>query len=173
MKNEYPTLKLYIVGVILLFLLLVIAFIVNADEPMIRRAGRRVVPSGVDAECQFVTAPWGVPCRVGPEDCSMHFYPMFFSENRIVHFKLITDQSLGGGDELGIDFTDRSGYELSYEWDGTTPKWVEWYVRQEDGSYLEVPIKGCYCNEREGVVYVCINGEVQETVSKKGDGDAG
>jgi len=163
MKPEHHLLKIYITAVALLVLMLVVAFSFSGEPPLPLRVKKRLPVAGEEEQCQHVGAPWGSACRISSELCEIKNYtPLFFSDNRIIYFKLVTNESLPGGKEEAIDFTVHKSMDIDHQWDETPVLWVEWYIRSPGKEYDEIPDKGCYCNEREGVVYICTDGRVRE-----------
>ena len=141
---------------LLIVLCLVAAPAMAQDDPiLIRRPTDRVVATRSSPECVYVESIWGAPCSV---DCKLDYTPLWFGDNRVMYFKLMTNKNAYGPTESSHDFTGtNSGQELSVTW-GDDLKWVEWWVRDPDGEYGEVPLKGCYCNDLTGVVTVCFKG---------------
>ena len=152
-----------VIGAILVAFMFLFSCLVDAADPQIRQAGKRVAPLKTDTKCAYVGSPWGVPCDVR-QVCGLQFVPMFFGEGRIVKFQLLTDQNKYGPTDASYDFTDRPGIKLDVQWPGII-KWAEWYAAAPGEEFQDVPLKGCYCNERESVIYVCINGEIDDIVS--------
>lgn len=134
----------------------------ESPEPL--RPDRRVAPIKADPSCKYVQSPWGVPCSVPFEECSLHLMPMFPSGvPRQITVKLLTSKSIDDGDEATVPW-DGGAKELTIRWDGAPLKWVEWYIRNADGDYGDVPAVGCYCNEPTGEVVRCILGIREEEV---------
>jgi hypothetical protein len=132
-----------------------------ADDPpvLVRRSPGRTLPVKSAPECVYVESPWGSPCHV---ECDMQYFPIFFSDNRVVEFRLITDENAYGPSESSYDFSDVDGRKVEVDWtDGLS--WVEWYVREPGEEYDDIPLMGCYCDDYQGVVNICIDGFLIET----------
>jgi hypothetical protein len=137
------------------------------ETPLTKRPSGRVVAEKNAPECKYVESPWGTPCRV---TCEQHYYPMWFGDNRIVEFRLMTNDNDYGPSDSSFDFTDQGGVLLGIDWSHSL-KWVEWYDRSPGGEFKAVPFLGCYCNDYEGVVYICQDGVLVEIVGAKVAGD--
>jgi hypothetical protein len=137
------------------------ATIATAGETqLIKRPTDRVTAEKNASECRYVESVWGSPCRV---KCEVIYVPMFFGTNRIVHFRLNTDRNdLGPTDSL-FDFSQQESIGLSTNYAGSL-RWVEWFDREPGQEFNTIPLQGCYCNEIEGVVYICIGGRLVEIV---------
>jgi hypothetical protein len=134
------------------------ATIATAGEtPLVKRPTGRKVASTNAPECKYVESPWGTPCRV---TCEMHYYPMFFSDSRVVEFKMMTNDN-DDPVSSSFDFTDQNGVLVTPN-SPDALKWVEWWSRSPGEEYKTVPLRGCYCNDYEGVVYICQDGVLVE-----------
>lgn len=165
-RMERNTMVLLISGLLVLCIMVVTAAFSGETVPPKAFAKASVLPENADEQCQYVSTPWGGSrCEIGPDQCSMIFAPMFFDDNRVVYFKLDTSETKIDVEE-SIDFAtvDGSSIEVKHEWEGLTIKWVEWYVRSPGETYAPIPIQGCYCNERDRVIYICRNGRMAEVV---------
>jgi len=121
------------------------------------------IPTGVDERCQYVSTPWGGSrCEITAEICSLLSVPMFLSERGRVRYKLDTSATKDVT-EMVVDFRllDETSIKLSHEWDESSLTWVEWYVKTGD-AYSAIPTLGCYCNDRESRIYICMDGQVME-----------
>jgi hypothetical protein len=148
---------------LLILLCLVAAPALAQDNPvLIHRPTDRVVPTKSSPECVYVESPWGTPCRVM---CAVNYFPMWFSDNRILHFKMMTDRN-DAPVMSSFDFTDQDGTKLAPN-SGNALKFVEWWDREPGDEYNAVPMVGCYCNDLTGIVYICRNGVVVEEIAKK------
>ena len=136
---------------------LVASALLAGDMPPPRTPTGRKVPSKNSAECVYIESIWGSPCRV---TCEMDYYPMFIGTNRIVQFRLNTNRNDFPSD-ASFDFTGENGTRLVPTYSGGL-KWVEWWDREPGEDWKPVPLLGCYCNDLEGVVYVCMDGRLLE-----------
>ena len=144
-------------------LLVLVASLAYAEDPRIHRPTGRVAPSPLDSECSYVETPWGVPCAVTPEVCRFHLVPVFVeTNNRFVVVKLITDKTITE-EETTVNFTNKSQQAFEFNWPSNL-KWVEWWVRDPSREYFTLPDMGCYCNDLEGKIYICIRGMVKGVV---------
>ena len=109
-------------------------------------------------ECAYVESPWGVPCNVDADRCSMVLAPMFLGDNHTLHIRMITDIA---EDEVTVDFTTLGPPTFRYEWDHNV-RFVEWLVREPGATYEGPPAVACYCDEVRGVVVLCVAGKFDE-----------
>ena len=148
---------------LLILLCLVAAPALAQDDPiLIHRPTDRRMPTNLSPECVYVESIWGAPCSV---DCEVNYVPMWFSDNRVLHFKMMTNDN---DDPAGssFDFTNQDGVLLSPNW-GNSLKFVEWWAREPSGEFSGIPFAGCYCNDFTGVVSICHDGVlVEETAGK-------
>ena len=149
---------------LLLFGLWLAAPLIADDPPiLIRRPTDRMTPGFVsDPACVYVESPWGTPCRV---TCEVNYFPMWFSGNRVLHFKMMTDEN-DAPVASTFDFTDQDGVMLSPN-SRNALKFVEWWDREPGEEYNAVPLAGCYCNDLSGVVTICMDGVVVEEIAAK------
>ena len=109
-------------------------------------------PDPVERACEYVESPWGIPCDVS-QVCSMHIVPMHIGTPQTTMLSLVTDQT-----KWTIFSVLRGPGEVSIDWHSPL-KWAEWYVQGND-----TPLQGCYCDERRGMVVICVLGKYEREV---------
>jgi len=147
-----------------ILMLLAILSIANlAIAQQIRRPTKRVSPVIADARCIYMESIWGSRCEITPEICVLNLVPLFVeTTNYRVVVKLVNNISVEP-EETVINFTNEPVMKIKHKWDGSKKvKWVAWYTRNIGGEYPDLPLQGCYCNELEAKIYICMQGQVVE-----------
>ena len=109
-------------------------------------------PDPVERACGYVESPWGIPCDVRSV-CSLQIVPMHIGTPQTTMLSLVTDQT-----KWTIFSVLRGPGEVSIDWHSPL-KWAEWYVQGND-----TPLQGCYCDERRGMVVICVLGKYEREV---------